>query len=132
MPWLRFSYVLRVQYVCKAMVGEQAVTQPPRITRPPFVQFFKLCLRQLRNTRRIHASDSYCKNAIYQSKKRPIIKVNCRPYEKSLGKYWIQYFFRKFPILYREKSIRFNTYQYFFFHTGDYPIEFYFEISSLG
>ena len=38
------------------------------------------------------------------------------PYEKkSIGKYWIQYFFREFSILYREKSIRFNIYQYFFF-----------------
>ena len=33
-------------------------------------------------------------------------------------KYWIQYLFCEFPILYREKSIRFNTYQYFFFHMG--------------
>ena len=36
-------------------------------------------------------------------------------WKKSIGKYWIQYFFREFPILYREKSIRFNTYEYFFF-----------------
>ena len=34
---------------------------------------------------------------------------------KIIAKYRIQYFFREFPILYREKSIRSTTYQYFFF-----------------
>ena len=38
--------------------------------------------------------------------------------KKKTGQYWSQYFFREFAILYREKSIRSNTYQYFFFHTG--------------
>ena len=37
------------------------------------------------------------------------------------GKYWIQYFFREFLILYREKSIRSNTYQYFFFRRDFHP-----------
>ena len=36
-------------------------------------------------------------------------------WKKSIGNNSIQYFFREFPILYREKSIRFNIYQYFFF-----------------
>ena len=43
------------------------------------------------------------------------LKLMC-PYE---NKYWIQYFLREFPIFYREKNIGSNTYQYFFFHTGD-------------
>ena len=29
--------------------------------------------------------------------------------KKSFGKYWVQYFFREILIVYREKSIRFNT-----------------------
>ena len=39
---------------------------------------------------------------------------NVSVWKKSIGKYWIQYYFCEFPILYREKSIRFNTDQYFF------------------
>ena len=44
----------------------------------------------------------------------------CGPvWKKGIGKYWIQYFFREFPILYCEKSIRILFYQYlpiFFAH----------------
>ena len=29
--------------------------------------------------------------------------------KKKIGKYWVLYFFREFLIVYREKSIRFNT-----------------------
>ena len=44
------------------------------------------------------------------------------PYEeKSIGKYWIQYFFREFPILFREKSTRSNICRNFFFHTSCSP-----------
>ena len=35
--------------------------------------------------------------------------------KKNIGKYWTQYFFREFPIFYFQKSIKSNTYQYFFF-----------------
>ena len=41
---------------------------------------------------------------------------DCHPvWKKSIGKYWIQYFFLEFPILYREKSIRCDTCRYLIF-----------------
>ena len=44
------------------------------------------------------------------------ILLDAIPYEKkSIGEYWIQYFFRSKVLEIREKSTGSNTYQYFFF-----------------
>ena len=45
--------------------------------------------------------------------------------KKNIGKYWVKYLFRELPILYREKSIRCNTWRYIFF-IRDFQFQFQF------
>ena len=44
-------------------------------------------------------------------------------WKKSIGKYWIQYFFRSKVLEIREKSTGSNTYQYFFFIRVEIVVE---------